>query len=312
MDDLTKLVKKWKQVNFSRVYNFEGMFSSYEDYTGHLEGRKARLGIATLDDALGLIRPSQVVTFGGDTNVGKTALAMNTVFSNAVNFKDGLIILIECEIDQNEIFERAIQMEYDLYTYEVENAFKEKNTEQFKSIISKYKNVISLIYRINADEIIPYIKAIEELYNKPCRLIGIDYVGLMKNRHLDEYQKITYSMQKLKEVALVTQAPIINFSQVPRSDTKNKKELLGLHSGKGSGEIENSSQIYITLDLITDEGIATMLGVSDKLMGDKPTHRLIKATIHKKKQGDYGNTYLLFNKKNLRFTDLSQKEDLTF
>jgi replicative DNA helicase len=308
MDNLTDLVKKYKEVNFSRVYNFSGAWDSYEDYASHLEGRKARLGIASLDNALGLIRPSQVVTFIGDTNIGKTALAMNTVFSNANYFKDGLVILIECEIDQNEIFERAIQMEYDLYTYEVEKAFKENNTEQFKPIIKKYSNVISLIYRINADELIPYIKAIEELYNKPCRLLGIDYVGLVRNRHEDEYQKITYSMQKLKETALIIQCPVINFSQVPRADIKNKKEHLTLHSAKGSGEVENSSQIVITLDLITDEGTAQMLGVSEMLEGDKPTHRLIKATIHKKKQGEYGSTYLLFNKKNLRFQDLKKAQ----
>src|SRR5512146_3141584 len=124
--ELTDLVNKWKKVDFSRVYNFALMCSSYEDYAQHLEGRKARLGIPTLDNALGLIRPSQVVTFVGDTNVGKTAMAMNTLFSNAINFKDGLIILIECEIDQNEIFERAIQMEFDVWTYEVEQAFKER------------------------------------------------------------------------------------------------------------------------------------------------------------------------------------------
>ena len=98
--------------------------------------------------------------------------------------------------------------------------------------------------------------------------------------------------------------PIVTFSQVPRSDSKDKKEF-GLHSGKGSGEIENSSQIVVTLDRIKEfDPLKHPSGISDKIEGDNPSHYLIKLKIEKKKQGNFGSTYLLFNKRYLKFEEI--------
>jgi replicative DNA helicase len=300
-------ISKYQDIKLGRIFNFSQMEDSYIEYAKNIQGRKVSLAIPSLDRLLGMVRPSQVVTFVGSTNVGKTGMAMNVCFHNAEILKDSLIILIECEIDENEIYERALQMEFDLYTYQVEQAYQKNNTElinQFKSIKLKYRNIISIIHRVDTEEIVPYIKSIEDLYEKKCGLLIIDYVGLVKNKYHDEYDRVTYSMQKLKEIALHLQIPVINLSQTSRADVKDNKKGLSLYSGKSSGEIENSSQILITLDRITEIDELPS-EVVDKCTGDKPTHYLIKATIQKKKQGDFGETYLLFNKKNLRLTDIN-------
>lgn len=306
-------VEKFEGVNLGRIFNFAQMSEGYGEYAKNMQGRKVSTSIPSFDRALGMIRPTQVVTFVGGTNVGKTAIIMNSCFSNAVLLKDSLITLFECEVDENEIYERALQMEFDLWTYEVEQAFVKNDKElleKFKSVNSKYSNVISIIERIHVDKIIPYVKAIEEFYGKRVGLILIDYVGLLKNEFHDDYSKITYSMQKLKEIAIALQKPIINVSQTSRADIKGENKKLGLNSGKGSGEVENSSQILITLNRITEICADQLLSqdVIDKCMGEKPSHYLLEATIEKKKQGDYEKTYLLFNKKNLLLEDLKQAE----
>jgi replicative DNA helicase len=296
------------------------MEESYSEYAKHIHGRKASTGIASFDKHLGGVRPNQIVTYIGGTNVGKTAIIMNNIRSNVDRFSDGLIILIEGEVDENEIFERSIQMEYDLYTYEVENAYLKNDTKlitEFKKIAKRFANVVCIIKRIHVDQIPMYVKAIEKFYNKPCRLLGIDYVGLLQNDYRDEYAMITYSMKKLKEINQGLQIPIINLSQTSRFDIKGENKKIGLYAGKGSGEVENSSQVVIALNRVTelpaDQRITQ--DIMDKCLeqpNKKPSHYLVEAKIEKKKQGDYHTTYLLFNKKNLLMTDLDQVEDEPF
>jgi len=313
-------IEKFEGINTGRIFNFAQMAESYENYAQNIQGRKVSVAIKSFDNALGMVRPSQVVTFIGGTNVGKTAIAMNACFHNAERLQDSLILLLECEVDENEIYERALQMEFDLHTYEVEQAYINQDKDlldRFKSIRQKYSNVISVIERIHVDKIIPYVKAIEDFYSKRVGLLLIDYVGLLKNEFRDDYGKITYSMQKLKEIAIALQVPIINLSQTSRLDIKDHNggsKKIGLYAGKGSGEVENSSQVLITLNRVTeltaDQTVTTE--VMNKISGDKPTHYLLEAKIEKKKQGDYASTFLLFNKKNLKLEDLTIVEENPF
>lgn len=302
-------IKKFKDVNIGRIFNFAQMAESYEEYAKNIQGRKVSLSIPTLDNALGMVRPSQVVSFIGGTNVGKTALVMNACFHNANILKDSLIILIECEVDENEIYERALQMEFDLNTNEVEQAFINQNTEllsQFKTLNKKYSNVVSVIERIHVDRIIPYVLAIQDFHKKKCGLLLIDYAGLLLTDYHDDYAMITYSMKKLKEIAIGLQVPVINLSQTSRADIKGDNKKLNLYSGKGSGEVENSSQIVIALNRIVEltADQAFDQSIIEKVLDNK-THYLIEASIEKKKQGDYAKSLLLFNKRNLKFEEIT-------
>jgi len=306
-------LSKYKDLKIGRIFNFAQMAESYEEYIQNIQGRKVSTSIKSFDDAIGLVRPSQVVTFVGGTNIGKTGIAMNICFSNSTLLQDSIIALFELEIDENEIYERALQMEFDMNTSEVERAFLSKDKEllnKFKSINSKYSNIVSIIKRVRIEEIGAYILAIQDIYKKRVGMAIVDYGGLVVNDFHDDYAKITYTLQKLKETALHLQLPIINFSQVPRADIKGENKKVGLNSGKGSGEVENSSQIVISLNAVTelpaDQTITSE--VYEKCSGEKPTHYLIEAKIEKKKQGDYEKTFLLFNKKNLRLTDLKSNE----
>ena len=51
-------------------------------------------------------------------------------------------------------------------------------------------------------------------------------------------------MTKLYSHAKELDIAVINLSQVSRSDVKGNEARLSLFSGKGSGEVENSSDFY--------------------------------------------------------------------
>ncbi len=317
-EELRLLADKYRNVKYERVYDPAQMHYSYAEYIKNIQGRKVSLGIPTFDKALGMIRPSQVVTIIGATNVGKTTIAMNIALANATIGKDKLVIFFNLEIDQNEIYERLLQMEYDLFTYEVEKAFQREDKfllEKFEQVGDKFKNFISVIGRVDVDDIVPYVKAIEESYHKEAGLVVIDHLGLLKNsKYTEEYARITDNVMKLKEIAIGLQIPILDLSQTSRVDVKNNEKGLSLYSGKGSGEVENSSQIVITVDKLDDKDKALKadpnipFAVIESV--DRQEIYLLHAKIQKKKQGNYANTILIQNRKNLRITEIGQVAQL--
>lgn len=307
--ELQEIAEKYRNIKYERVFDPAQMYESYFKYANEIQERKVSLGIPSFDKALGMIRPSQVVTVIGGTNVGKTTLAMNIALSNAKIGRDKLVLFFNLEIDENEIYERLLQMEYDLFTYEVEKAFIENDMEAlrcFQLVAEKYKNFISIIGRVEISDIIPYVKAIEEKYNIPAGLIIVDHLGLVKNdKYTEEYARITDNAMKLKEIAISLQMPILNLSQTSRADIKNNDKGLNLYSSKGSGEVENSSQIVITIDKL-DKDKALSHNVPFELLEqcDNELIYLLLAKIQKKKQGSYANTVLIQNRKNLRITEM--------
>lgn len=309
--ELKDIIEKYRNVKYEKVFDPAQMHGSYADYVKNMQGRKVSLGIPSFDKALGMIRPSQVVTIIGATNVGKTTIAMNIGTANANTAKNKLVIFFNLEIDQNEIYERLLQMEFDLFTYEVENAFKhnDKNLlSRFEQIHTKSANFISVIGRVDIDDIMPYVKAIEENYHKEAGLIIIDYLGLLKNkRFTEEYARVSDNIMKLKEINLSLNVPVIDLSQTSRLDVKNTDKGLSLYSGKGSGEVENSSQIVITIDkLDKDKAMGQQVPYDILEQVERQEIYLLMAKIQKKKQGNYAETVLIQNRKNLRITEMGQ------
>jgi hypothetical protein len=87
-------------------------------------------------------------------------------------------------------------------------------------------------------------------------------------------------------------------SQTSRADIKSDAGLT-LHSGKNSGEVENSSQIVFTLQQVKDIEVGQFdITTTESLL--KKELSLLKLKCEKKKRGDYSETNIIFNKKNLR------------
>lgn len=314
ISELEKLVSKYRNIKFEKVFDYSQMFESYEQYAENIQGRKVKLGMPGLDKLLGMIRPSQLVTIIGSTNVGKTTIAMHMCYHNSKALKDKLIIMFNLEIDENEILERTLCTEFDITSSEVENAFIKKDSDtltKFKKIEDKFRNYISVIGRVDIHDIIPYTKAIEEYYDKDTGLIVVDYLGLVKNKNFkEEYSRVSDNIQKLKEIALHLQIPVIDISQTSRADVKNNKNGLNLYSAKSSGEVENSSQIVIVINKFTtieklEKAVPKIPESIIDLIKNEKIY-LLEAKIEKKKQGSFGKCYLVQERRNLRIFDMDE------
>jgi replicative DNA helicase len=150
---------------------------------------------------------------------------------------------------------------------------------------------ITVVKRIDISFIPEYVRQIENRLNKKAGLICIDYLALLKNKPFDkdEYLRITDNMQRIKEYAKMLNIPFIVLSQVSRNDIKST-EGLSLFSGKGSGEVENSSDMILTLEK------------TKKHPANENIDYLILA-IHKNRRGGYGKIIVEFDRFNLRMTE---------
>ncbi len=295
---LDKMLEKYRTIKFDTIFSINEMFESFTVYAGDLKERIIPFGFKQLDRALcGGMRPNELTTIIASTNVGKSSIALN-VLRNASLRTNRLLIYFSLELTEVDILEMLIKMEHNLYTGEIEDKFAKRDFEKFNGMKRRYSNIKSVVKRISIDEIIPYVKVLEEITGKQTGLIIVDYAQLIQNiRFSDAYNKATDTMQKLKEIALHLRVPILVLSQVSRQSAMNENGL-NLYSGKDSGAIEMSSQILIALEKIRELAVDEI----DKTTLEKYNTgelELLRLKVLKKKRGSYDKIKLTFDRKSL-------------
>ena len=296
--ELEKLILKYENIRFDTLFGIDEMFDSFCLYAGDLKGKIIPFGFPSLDDALcGGMRPNELTTIIASTNVGKTSIALN-VMRNASALTNRLILYFSLELSDVDFLEILIKMEHNLFTGEIEDKFAKYELGSFEKMKEKYSNIKAVVKRINIDEIIPYVKAIEEINENETALVVVDYTQLiLNNRYHDAYNKATDTMQKLKEIALHLRVPVLVLSQVNRQSAMNEKGL-DMHSGKDSGAIEMSSQILLALERIKEIPIGE---INKKTLAKYEANEidLLRLKVLKKKRGSYDNIKIVFDRKSL-------------
>lgn len=285
--------KEQVKENIVEYQDFETRLNHYAEYVKNIQRKKVKIGFPIIDDALRGLRPGNVLTLLAGTGIGKSMIAQN-ILQNYAKKTNELTIFFSLEMAIEEIFERELQMEFDITGYEVENSFlqdAETIKQRCKTIVNTQNNIITVIKRIDVINITNYIRQIENITGKKAGLVCIDYLALVKNRQFEreEYLRITDNMQKLKEYAKILEIPFIVLSQVARSEIKSN-EGISLFSGKGSGEVENSSDIILSLE-------------KSKEHPSKDNIDYLILSILKNRRGGYAKIIIEFNRCNLRMTE---------
>lgn len=314
--DLKKLAT-YKNVNLGRIMTYAEMSEAYEKYVMNLSDNKIFFGFEELDKHLFGIRPPELVTILSEPDIGKTTFIMNMLRHQVVTdsfMKNKLMINFSLELNEYDLFERAVQMETGLNSFQIEKKFK--TDPEFKNsaneLLKKYSNVVSVIQRVRDCDIISYVKVIEDLHEKQTGLIIIDYLQLIGSEIGDDFLRTTRAVQGLKEAALLLNIPIIITSQVSRSESR-KEEGLQMSSGKGSGAIEEVSQIVLSLEKCKGKDIQLIDSVTTEAVTTGKC-RIIRCKIQKKKRGSYfAKEYFLdLDYKNLKLSEYNDKTSLKY
>ena len=297
---------KLKPQQLRTIYDHVKMREEYQEYAKNLSASKVFTGFAGLDSKMNGIRPGEVVTILAPTNTGKSALALNLLYNSAKQ-DEGLVFYFSTELSNNDVYERFVQLHFNYSVQQVETIYAQNQDDsEIVKIIETVQNIYCVIKKLSPVDIPKFVQFISEQTGKKARLIIVDHLqGLKLPKSINKAEALDDTMQYLKEVAINTKLPIILTAHVSREQAKAKE--LNIYSGKGSGEIENSSQILFTLENFRELPEDCKPDIPINIFTDHNNNKieLLRLTAHKTKRGKYRETWLMLDNVSLKMEELN-------
>jgi len=305
---------KSNYLNDTDFFSSAELTDNYKKFIQESSLKKIQLGYPIIDNLIRGLRPKEVLTIIAETGIGKSALTQNILMQHSKNTKE-LTLYFTLEMSSEEVFERMIQVELKVSGYDVENKFlnEDKNfIHSCNEVARKNKDFVLIEKRIDINRLNEVIEFLENHFNRKAGLICIDHLLLMENFKFDtnEYQKVSDNMKKIKSYSLESKIPFIIVSQISRNSSRAGIDLF---AGKGSGEVENSSNFVLALSKINRKN-AEDYGLSKKIVDDKSENKisLLSLRLLKNRRGRTdGNCIIEFDRKSLKMiqSELNELND---
>ena len=255
---------------------------------------KINTGFKDLDDIIGGMRTSQLVTVGAGTSVGKSAFAINL----ALNFCDQgeKVALWSFEMDEEEVMHRVFAARTRISSDGLKNSnTSEDHQNKLMKYIEETKDDIKLFtHRItNLNSFSLECRKLKKKHG--VRVVIIDYLQLIhlnqnyENNRVRELEMIT---NKLKAIAAEYGILIIALSQLSRASGSRADKTPVLSDLRDSGSIEQDSNMVIFL-----------YKSEDKVQLANVSERMIHVLVAKNRNGKIGTCCLRFNGSITKFTD---------
>lgn len=203
-------------------------------------------GYKALDEIIDGFRPSQLVTIGAGTGVGKSAFAVNLAL-NITNqgYKVGLWSF---EMDKEEVYQRIISNITEISRKDRLHA--EERYNAVKKYFKEAKDNIQIFTDRIKDLGSFYLHCRKESIKENMKVIIIDYVQLI---HLSDFtglnrvSEIELITKTLKNMASELGITVIILSQLSREYQKRENKQPILSDLRDSGSIEQDSNLVIFL-----------------------------------------------------------------
>ena len=245
-----------------------------------------KLGIESLDNALGGLDRGDVTIISARPSVGKSAFALQIGRKFG---RDGYQVgYFTLAMGNKQIYERAIASAsgIDMTRIRLANNFLNDEESLFDSGNEKLSQENNF-YVITGTQTIKKIKAITKRYK--FNIIIIDYLQLIvaqSSRNSTRASEVGEISRGLKSIALSFDIPVIALSQLNRDSEKLKDKEPSLADLRESGDIEQ------------DASVVLMMWNSNP---DKVSEKSIKA--EKSRNGFKDKIKLHFDGKHMRFTE---------
>lgn len=303
-------------LRLSQITTCETIQNDYKEFITNYDKNVIETGFTLLDGLFdGGIRPKELVTVIGSTGLGKSIFALNTLFNMSYLYPEEIFCLFSLEMHSISIYERILQMYLKKTSFEIRKEIESNSlNDKLAAMQDELKNLYIITGRVTVKQIENTLKVIQLLRGTLPKFIVVDYIGLIPaNQNETEYNTITRAMRELYSMANEFDISIMNITQSGRADVKTGE--LGLYSGKGSGEIENSSDFYLTLELAKlkpndDNNLKSKLNIIENWNIEQAKKSgevvLLKVTNHKSRRGDKGAFYITFNKRTLLMKEFKE------
>jgi replicative DNA helicase len=277
------------------VYNFKEMAVAYQGHINDLP-KRVKLGFPVLDEKIRGIKKGEVMTLIGKTSVGKSAFLQN-IAMNFAKYSGEPTLFFSMEMPISSVMERSIQMDMNKSGYEVESVCSETVGIAadmaeiiFNKIPSFYCIEESGLTLERIESIIGYAES--NIYHKPTALVVIDYLGLIKSKEKNIYERVSEIARELKNLAKKKKIAVITLSQTTKQNDTTSELSLG--SARDSGVIDEASDFVIGL-------------WKDHEQDEFAQFNELQLGILKNRNGFTGTIPIKMNRKNLVFSANDKK-----
>ncbi|MFC2135315.1 DnaB-like helicase C-terminal domain-containing protein [Bacteroidota bacterium] len=213
------------------------------------DGEGIGIGYSKLDKHIKGLKKGETMCIIGKTGVGKSFLLQN-IGRNFVQLHDKPVLFFSMEMPASTIIERGIQMETNMKLEEIYEEVKndKTKTDSVKEVLTHSLSNFHVIDKsgLSLEDIENYIRHAEEhIYRQKTGLVLIDYLGLIRAKGKDLYERTSIVARGLKDSAKNLDVPIIFLSQTTKQFSVTDELTIG--SARDSGSIDEASDYVLGL-----------------------------------------------------------------
>lgn len=220
------------------------------------------LGVGFLDDAIGFIKPTDLVLIGARTGIGKTELATAIAESNAA--KGMRVHFFALEADRGEIEARILYREIANEFFRTDNrisnchlnyrdwyqlSLPKEVYELEERVLERAKTKTTSMHTIYSEEgmrVDDFIATLEQIRHE-TDLVIVDHLHYFDYEDDSENNALRTAITKIKNATIFHRRPIILLSHLRKSDKISKQEIPDLDDFHGTSDIPKKANIVITL-----------------------------------------------------------------
>jgi replicative DNA helicase len=282
--------EKTKADDKMKIYSLRDSALEYRDFVLNKESSKVNIGYPLIDKKLRGIMPGETMCILGKTSVGKSAFLQNIGLNYARSSKEP-VLFFSLEMPITSVFERSVQISSGFTGYEIENGFKQSDKEVYRATEESFINYPQFYTIVKTGLDLNGIKQgiikAEEVYKNKTGLILVDYLGLVKGKGRDIYERISEVARGMKDLAKEMNVPIIFLSQITKAFTEFTELELG--AARDSGAIDEASDFILGLWKEKDNRIPEEQTNIPQMLG-----------ILKNRKGGLGKIEIKLDKRSLR------------
>jgi len=197
-----------------------------DDLIQEMEGRKPpglKMGFRDMDDALGGMRPGNLIVIAGGTGGGKSALGLCIALNVAT--KGDRVCVVSAEMSTAELHERAAAAASSINPYDVRNQRLDTMAKaRWRSAVEQAAKlpIVLIDNNRNLNSLICSIRAIHR--RQRLALVVVDYAQLIQSDGHNREREVANVSASLKGLAADLHLPVIVLAQLNRGpDSREDK-----------------------------------------------------------------------------------------